>query len=93
MVSRLRRPPFDRPAFTNRDLHLLLNVGDFLQNLPCVFADAHDRPAARPIRPVAERHHELIKFAIVGATTSVIDSVIFYTLKLTISEPSRSPRR
>lgn len=39
------------------------------------------------MRPFAERHHELIKFAIVGATTFVIDSVIFYTLKLTILEP------
>ena len=34
-----------------------------------------------------ERHHELIKFAIVGATTFVIDSAIFYTLKLTMLEP------
>ena len=39
------------------------------------------------MRPFAERHHELIKFAIVGATTFVIDSVIFYTLKLTVLEP------
>jgi putative flippase GtrA len=39
------------------------------------------------MRPFAERHHELIKFAIVGATTFVIDSAIFYTLKLTILEP------
>jgi len=39
------------------------------------------------MRPFAEQHHELIKFAIVGATTFVIDSVIFYTLKLTILEP------
>lgn len=33
------------------------------------------------------RHHELIKFAIVGGTTFIIDSAIFYTLKLTILEP------
>ena len=39
------------------------------------------------IRPFADRHHELIKFAIVGATTFIIDSTIFYTLKLTILEP------
>ena len=39
------------------------------------------------VRPYAERHHELIKFAIVGGTTFVIDSAIFYTLKLTILEP------
>src|SRR3954451_9997639 len=41
----------------------------------------------RPIRPYFERHHELIKFAIVGATTFVIDSAVFYTLKLTVLEP------
>jgi len=39
------------------------------------------------IRPLAERHHELIKFAIVGATTFLIDSGLFYTLKLTVLEP------
>ena len=36
--------------------------------------------------PYARRHHELIKFAIVGGTTFVVDSVIFYTLKLTVLE-------
>jgi putative flippase GtrA len=51
------------------------------------FADATIARLPRPIRPYAERHHELIKFAIVGGTTFVIDSVIFYTLKLTILEP------
>ncbi len=51
------------------------------------FADATIARLPRPIRLFAERHHELIKFAIVGATTFVIDSVIFYTLKLTILEP------
>ena len=45
------------------------------------------RGCRAPIRPFAERHHELIKFAIVGATTFIIDSAIFYTLKLTILEP------
>jgi putative flippase GtrA len=39
------------------------------------------------VRPVAEQHHELIKFAIVGATTFFIDSGLFYTLKLTILQP------
>lgn len=38
------------------------------------------------LQPHLVRHHELIKFAIVGGTTFVIDSVIFYTLKLTILE-------
>ena len=39
------------------------------------------------IQPSLLRHHELIKFAIVGGTTFIIDSAIFYTLKLTILEP------
>src|SRR5436853_2887621 len=39
------------------------------------------------LQPFALRHHELIKFAIVGGTTFIIDSAIFYTLKLTILEP------
>lgn len=51
------------------------------------FADATIARLPRPIRPYAERHHELIKFALVGATTFVIDSAIFYTLKLTVLEP------
>ena len=51
------------------------------------FADATIARLPRPIRPYAERHHELIKFAIVGGTTFIIDSAIFYTLKLTILEP------
>jgi hypothetical protein len=51
------------------------------------FADATIARLPGPIRPLAERHHELIKFAIVGATTFVIDSSIFYTLKLTVLEP------
>jgi len=51
------------------------------------FADATIARLPGPIRPFAERHHELIKFAIVGATTFIIDSTIFYTLKLTILEP------
>lgn len=41
----------------------------------------------RVLQPFAERHHEFIKFAIVGATTFIVDSVLFYTLKLTILEP------
>jgi putative flippase GtrA len=50
------------------------------------FADATIARLPGPLRPYAERHHELIKFAIVGGTTFVIDSAIFYTLKLTILE-------
>jgi putative flippase GtrA len=51
------------------------------------FADATIARLPRPIRPYAERHHEFIKFAIVGGTTFIIDSAIFYTLKLTVLEP------
>lgn len=51
------------------------------------FADATISRLPRAIRPFADRHHELIKFAIVGATTFIIDSAIFFTLKLTILEP------
>lgn len=51
------------------------------------FADATIARLPRPMRSFAEQHHELIKFAIVGATTFIIDSAIFYTLKLTILEP------
>jgi putative flippase GtrA len=51
------------------------------------FTDATIARLPRVIRSHAERHHELIKFAIVGATTFVIDSAIFFTLKLTILEP------
>jgi putative flippase GtrA len=51
------------------------------------FTDATIARLPRLIRPYAERHHELIKFAIVGGTTFIIDSAIFYTLKLTILEP------
>ena len=51
------------------------------------FADATIKRLPGPLRPYAEQHHELIKFAIVGATTFVIDSAVFYTLKLTVLEP------
>jgi putative flippase GtrA len=51
------------------------------------FADATIERLPGPLRPFAERHHELIKFAIVGATTFIIDSGIFFTLKLTVLEP------
>lgn len=51
------------------------------------FADETIRRLPGPIRPYAERHHELIKFAIVGASTFVIDFAVFFTLKLTILEP------
>ena len=51
------------------------------------FAEATIARLPGIVQPYAQRHHELIKFAIVGGTTFIIDSVIFYTLKLTILEP------
>nr|WP_206037702.1 GtrA family protein [Rhodococcus sp. HNM0569] len=40
----------------------------------------------QPLRDLALRHSELIKFAIVGGTTFIVDTGIFYTLKLTVME-------
>ncbi|WP_441346830.1 GtrA family protein [Rhodococcus sp. W8901] len=40
----------------------------------------------QPFRAIVLRHHELIKFAIVGGTTMVVDLAIFYSLSLTILE-------
>jgi putative flippase GtrA len=51
------------------------------------FTDATIARLPRRVRPYFERHHELIKFAIVGATTFIIDTSVFYTLKLTVLEP------
>jgi putative flippase GtrA len=41
----------------------------------------------QPYREVAIRHRELVKFALVGATTWVIDTAIFLVLKSTVLEP------
>jgi putative flippase GtrA len=40
-----------------------------------------------PVRRLVLRHHELIKFAMVGGTTFVFDLAIFYSLSLTVLEP------
>jgi putative flippase GtrA len=40
----------------------------------------------QPYRSVAIRHRELVKFAIVGGTTWVIDTIVFLTLKMTVLE-------
>lgn len=45
------------------------------------------RRAPRPIRGVLIRHRELLKFGVVGATTFVIDTAIFYFLKTTVLAP------
>ncbi|OLF04248.1 sugar translocase [Actinophytocola xinjiangensis] len=39
-----------------------------------------------PLRGILLKHRELLKFAVVGATTFVIDNGIWYLLKLTILE-------
>jgi putative flippase GtrA len=39
-----------------------------------------------PVRRLALRHHELIKFALVGGTTMVFDMAIFYGLSLSVLE-------
>ncbi len=41
----------------------------------------------QPLRGLAIRHRELLKFGMVGAATFFIDSAIFYSLKLTILAP------
>ncbi|HEY8373593.1 MAG TPA: GtrA family protein [Pseudonocardiaceae bacterium] len=40
-----------------------------------------------PVRRLVARHHELLKFAVVGGTTFVIDTAIFTVLKTTILAP------
>ncbi|MBO0872892.1 MAG: GtrA family protein [Pseudonocardia sp.] len=41
----------------------------------------------QPYRDVAIRHRELVKFALVGGTTWVIDTSVFLVLKNTVLEP------
>lgn len=41
----------------------------------------------QPYRDVAVRHRELVKFALVGATTYVVDISLFTLLKSTVLEP------
>ncbi|SFT48955.1 Putative flippase GtrA (transmembrane translocase of bactoprenol-linked glucose) [Actinopolyspora lacussalsi subsp. righensis] len=41
----------------------------------------------RPLRQLALRYRELLKFAMVGASTFVIDTVIFFALKWTVLAP------
>ena len=40
-----------------------------------------------PLRRIAIKHRELVKFALVGGTTWVIDTVVFLGLKSTVLEP------
>ncbi|MFB9904736.1 GtrA family protein [Allokutzneria oryzae] len=41
----------------------------------------------QPYRDLLVKHHELLKFAIVGSITFVVNTVVFYGLKWTILEP------
>lgn len=41
----------------------------------------------QPYRDIALRHRELVKFALVGGTTYVVDIVLFTLLKMTVLEP------
>ena len=41
----------------------------------------------QPYRSLAIKHRELVKFAVVGGTTWVIDTVVFLVLKSTVLEP------
>jgi putative flippase GtrA len=41
----------------------------------------------QPYRAVAIRHRELVKFALVGGTTWIIDTAVFLLLKSTVLEP------
>ena len=41
----------------------------------------------QPYRAIAIKHRELVKFAVVGGTTWVIDTVVFLGLKSTVLEP------
>ncbi|GAA2898051.1 GtrA family protein [Nonomuraea rubra] len=40
-----------------------------------------------PLRALALRHREPLKFAVVGGTTFLVDNAVFYGLKLTVLEP------
>ncbi|BAH54609.1 hypothetical membrane protein [Rhodococcus opacus B4] len=58
----------------------------FVNSSVVSFVDGVLARVPQPFRALALRHHELIKFAIVGGTTMVFDLAIFYSLSLTILE-------
>ncbi|NUR85058.1 MAG: GtrA family protein [Nonomuraea sp.] len=41
----------------------------------------------QPLQALVLKHRELLKFAVVGGTTFVVDNAVFYGLKLTFLEP------
>lgn len=52
--------------------------------VPSIDSVIHRLPG--PLQALAIRHHELVKFAIVGGTTMIFDLAIFYSLSLTVLE-------
>ncbi|MFE3292715.1 GtrA family protein [Rhodococcus sp. NPDC059234] len=50
------------------------------------FVDQALSRVPKPLRDVVLRHHELVKFAIVGGTTMVFDLAVFYSLIFTVLE-------
>lgn len=40
----------------------------------------------KPLRPILIKHRELLKFAVVGGTTFLVDNGVWYLLKLTVLE-------
>lgn len=56
-----------------------------LRRLPCVaVVESVLARVPEPLRSLLIRHRELLKFAVVGSTTFVVDNGIWYLLKLTI---------
>ncbi|WP_035719910.1 GtrA family protein [Gordonia shandongensis] len=51
------------------------------------------RRLPEPVRRIVLRHSELIKFAIVGGTTFVVDTLVYFILAFTILEPKPSVAR
>ncbi|WP_217369451.1 GtrA family protein [Nonomuraea antri] len=40
-----------------------------------------------PLHALVQKHHELLKFGVVGGTAFLVDNATFYALKLTVLEP------
>ncbi|MCE6999373.1 GtrA family protein [Saccharothrix sp. S26] len=51
------------------------------------FVESFVERLPEPLRSLALKHRELLKFAVVGGTCFVIDTVIFFVLKTTVLSP------
>lgn len=58
--------------------------GYFVDCILVSFIDGLLSRTPAPIRALAMRHHELIKFAIIGGSMMILDMAIFYSLSLTV---------